>query len=58
MPGVDYFASPVTLGPNGIDKIHDVGTLSAFEADLMEGSVVPELKAAIEKGIEFVASTK
>jgi len=55
VPGVDYFASKVTLGPQGAHEIHALGNLSAFEeAKLKEA--VPELQKNIAKGKEFVKS--
>jgi len=52
VPGVDFFASRVTLGAQGAQEIHPVGKLSAFEeAKLKEA--VPELQKNIAKGREF-----
>jgi hypothetical protein len=53
--GVTFFASQVTLGPNGAEKIHPVGELDASEQKLIE-ACLPELKKNIEKGVEFVHS--
>ena len=50
--GVTFFASQVTLGPNGVEKIHPVGKLDASEEKLIE-ACLPELKKNIEKGIAF-----
>jgi len=50
--GVDFFASQITLGPNGVEKIHPVGTLDASEQKLID-ACLPELKKNIEKGIAF-----
>merc|ERR1711970_242233 len=49
-----YFSTPIVLGPNGVAKNLGMGTLSAFEAELVEGAI-PELKGSIKKGEEFVA---
>jgi len=47
-----YFASKVTFGLKGVEKIHDIGTLNAHEtARLVEAKTA--LKAEIEKGLEF-----
>jgi len=35
--GVEYFASNVELGPEGVKKIHPVGSLSAAEEELVKG---------------------
>ena len=34
--GVDFFASRVELGPDGVQKIHDVGKLTKHEESLLE----------------------
>ncbi|KAK7018657.1 Malate dehydrogenase, cytoplasmic [Paramarasmius palmivorus] len=52
--GIDFFSSNVELGPNGVEKIHPIGPLSAEEEKLME-ACLPELKKNIEKGYAFVA---
>ncbi|KAG7085779.1 Malate dehydrogenase, cytoplasmic [Marasmius oreades] len=52
--GIDFFSSNVELGPNGVEKIHPIGPLSAEEEKLME-ACLPELKKNIEKGKAFVA---
>jgi len=49
-----YFATPVVLGPNGIEKNLGLGTLSAFEQELLKAAI-PELLGSIKKGVEFVA---
>lgn len=53
VPEVPYFATKVLFGPNGVTKILGTGELDAFEKagfDVM----IPQLKAEIAKGIEFV----
>jgi len=52
--GIDFFSSNVELGPNGVEKIHPLGELSAEETKLLE-ACLPELKKNIEKGKAFVA---
>lgn len=47
--GVTYFASNVELGPNGVEKIHPVGEVSAHEQSLLE-VCLKDLKGNIEKG--------
>mmetsp|Transcript_5516 Transcript_5516/g.6407 ORF Transcript_5516/g.6407 Transcript_5516/m.6407 type:complete len:326 (+) Transcript_5516:43-1020(+) len=56
VPDLPYFATPVTLGPEGAKTVHDVGSLSDFEKEQLETKVYPELKKAIEKGVAFVAN--
>ncbi|OSX60680.1 hypothetical protein POSPLADRAFT_1171776 [Postia placenta MAD-698-R-SB12] len=51
--GVEYFASNVELGPNGVEKIHPVGPISAEEEELLKAALVG-LKSNIEKGYKFI----
>lgn len=51
--GVDFFASKVELGPNGVEKIHEVGKISPYEEKLLEVCLA-DLKKNIQKGIDFV----
>ncbi|KFM73959.1 Malate dehydrogenase, mitochondrial, partial [Stegodyphus mimosarum] len=44
-----YFATPLQLGPKGLEKNLGLGKLSAYEKDLVE-KAIPELKANIKKG--------
>ncbi|TFK63985.1 malate dehydrogenase [Pluteus cervinus] len=53
--GIDFFSSNVELGPNGVEKIHEIGPLTAEEQKLLE-ACLPELKKNIEKGKAFVAN--
>lgn len=41
------------LQPNGVEKIHPLGELSAEEQKLLE-ACLPDLKKNIEKGKKFV----
>ena len=34
--GVDFFASRVELGPDGVEKIHDVGKITKYEEKLLD----------------------
>merc|ERR1712158_199125 len=47
-----YFATPVVLGPGGVEKNLGLGTLSEFEQGLLAGGI-PELKGSIAKGEKF-----
>ncbi|KAL0266656.1 UNVERIFIED_CONTAM: hypothetical protein PYX00_009139 [Menopon gallinae] len=49
-----YFATPIVLGKNGLEKNLGLGELNAYEKDLLQ-KALPELKANIKKGEEFVA---
>ncbi|ODO08460.1 malate dehydrogenase, NAD-dependent [Cryptococcus wingfieldii CBS 7118] len=51
--GVEYFASNVELGPEGVKKINSVGELSAEEQELLKAAL-PDLVKNIKKGVEFV----
>jgi len=51
--GVDFFASRVELGPNGVEKIYEVGKVSPYEENLLEAAI-SDLKKNIKKGVEFV----
>nr|CDJ82700.1 Lactate malate dehydrogenase domain containing protein [Haemonchus contortus] len=51
--GVDYFSTPLELGPNGVEKILGVGQVSKFEQSLIDASV-EELNKNIKKGVAFV----
>ncbi|KAJ3220462.1 malate DEHYDROGENASE, NAD-dependent [Clydaea vesicula] len=53
VPGVEYFATVVEFGVNGVHKVHPLPTLSAHEQKLLDAAI-PELKNNIAKGIEFV----
>merc|ERR1711872_735346 len=48
-----YFATPLALGPNGIEKNLGLGTLTEFEQGLL-AAAIPELIGSIKKGEEFV----
>merc|ERR1712098_18267 len=43
-----YFATPLVLGPGGVEKNLGLGTLSEFEQGLLAGGI-PELKGSIKK---------
>ncbi|XP_028763681.1 malate dehydrogenase, mitochondrial [Neltuma alba] len=47
-----FFASKVRLGKNGVEEVMGLGPLSDYEKQGLE-SLLPELKASIEKGIKF-----
>jgi len=47
-----FFATPVTLGPNGAEEIHGMGELSAFEKEGLQ-SMLPDLIAQAKKGVDF-----
>ncbi|ODN06542.1 Malate dehydrogenase, mitochondrial, partial [Orchesella cincta] len=47
-----YFATPIVLGPNGVEKNLGLGKLSPFEEELIRAAI-PELKKNIQKGEKF-----
>ena len=49
-----YFASPILLGVDGMESNLGLPELSGFEQEKLDNEVLPELKANIAKGIEFV----
>ncbi|KAK5451305.1 Malate dehydrogenase, cytoplasmic [Exophiala xenobiotica] len=51
--GVEFFASKVELGPEGVQKIHEVGKLSSQEEQMLE-ACLGDLKKNIQKGVDFV----
>lgn len=52
--GLDFFSTVVELGEHGVEKVHPLPALSDFEKTLY-AAAIPELKASITKGIEYVA---
>ena len=55
VPGVSFFSSRVELGVNGVEKILPLGQLDEFEQKKLE-EALPELRASIEKGVQYVKS--
>lgn len=53
--GLPFFASPIHLGVNGIEKVHSFGKLSEFEKKQLADNVIPNLKTAVDKGVAFVS---
>ncbi|GAX13176.1 malate dehydrogenase [Fistulifera solaris] len=49
-----FFASPCKFGPNGVEEVLPFGELSAYEKGWFD-KMMPDLKAQIQKGIEFAA---
>jgi len=54
--GIDFFASKVELGPNGVEKIHPVGKITGYEQKLLD-NCLSDLKKNIAKGKTFLALT-
>ncbi|PWN50136.1 putative MDH1-malate dehydrogenase precursor, mitochondrial [Violaceomyces palustris] len=51
--GVDFFATPITLGSEGVAEVNPIGPVSAEEEKLLEAAI-PELAKNIKKGVEWV----
>lgn len=51
--GVEFFSSKVTLGPEGVKQVHDLGNLSDYEDGLVK-TAKETLIQNIKKGTEFV----
>ena len=54
VPGVPFFATKVQLGPGGVQQVMPVGQISDYEKAALD-AMLPELKAQIQKGIDFAA---
>jgi malate dehydrogenase len=52
--GLEFFSTIVEFGEDGVAKAHPLPNLDEHEKKLL-AACVPELKASIQKGIEFVA---
>merc|ERR1712232_1071735 len=48
-----FFSSPVTLGKDGIEQIHDYGIVNDHEKKLI-ADMMPDLIAQANKGFDFV----
>ena len=55
--GVSYFASKVTFGKEGVQTVHPIGTLSAYEQGRL-AELVPILKEEIDAGMEYAATNE
>lgn len=51
--GADFFATQVTLGKDGVEKIHPIGEVDASEQALID-ACVPELAKNIKAGYDFI----
>jgi len=52
-----YFATRVTFGKEGVQKVHPIGDLSAHEKERLTG-MIPSLKEEIEAGLEYAAANE
>lgn len=53
--GIDFFASMVELGPDGMQKIHQVDKLSPYEENMLKRAL-PDLKKNINRGKSHFSS--
>jgi len=53
-PGVNYFASKVTFGKDGVKKVHPIGKLSEHE-QVRLNELIPILKEEVDAGLEYAA---
>ncbi|CAM9110849.1 unnamed protein product, partial [Ectocarpus fasciculatus] len=51
-PSLSFFSSPLRLGPNGVEEILPMPSMSAFEKEVFE-KAIPDLAAQAKKGFEF-----
>ena len=49
----DFFAQPVLLGKNGVEKFMPIGKLSDYEQKNLE-SMLSTLRADIQQGVDFM----
>lgn len=48
----EFFASPCRFGPNGVEEVLPLPTMSDFEQECMQ-KMLPDLQKQIQKGLEF-----
>lgn len=51
-----FFSTPVTLGPSGVEQVHEFGKLSSLEQKNFDG-MIPDLEKQIAKGVSFVKNS-
>lgn len=47
IPGVDFFATKIELGKNGVEKIHDVGTITPYEQEKLTQLIPADRKSVV-----------
>ena len=52
VPGCEFFATKIEIGPEGVMKIYPVGDITPYEQDLLDAAI-PDIQANIKKGVEF-----
>jgi malate dehydrogenase len=51
--GTPYFATKVTFGPKGVEKIHPIGELTEYEKGRLASEVIPALTTEIASGVKY-----
>jgi len=57
IPELDFFASKLQLGQEGVSAVLPLGDVSSFEQEALQ-ELIPELSKSIAKGVEFATSQK
>ncbi len=57
MPECKWFATPIELGKNGIERNLGMGKLDAFEQKKLKEAIA-ELVPSIVEGVKFIADKK
>jgi len=57
VPDLPYFASKVTFGKAGVETVHPVGDLSAYEQGRLD-ALKPILKEEIDAGLEYASENE
>jgi len=52
-----YFASKVTFGRSGVEKVHDVGTLTSYEQGRLN-ALLPILQEEVEAGLDYAKTNE
>jgi len=55
VPDVPYFTSKVTFGKNGVETVHPIGPLNAYEQKRLEQAVAA-LKVEVQAGLDYAAA--
>lgn len=55
--GMNYFSSKVTFGPEGVQKVHPLGTLSEHEAKRLEEAKT-QLAEEIQAGLDYAKTVE
>lgn len=56
MDGLNFFASKVVLGEDGIQSIAELGEITPFEEKILK-EAIPQLRDSINQGVAFANTT-